>query len=69
MYTGFSAVEDDRGLGAYVFGAVYLSLSVGVEQTDHLMILIYIYYFVGNVSDCGDNSGRKSAAMFGDGYV
>ena len=51
----------------YGFSAVYFSLSVRVEQTDHLMILTYIYYFVGNVSDCGDHSSRNSA--FGDGYL
>ena len=43
----------------YGFSAVYLSFSVRVEQTDHPMILIY--YFVGNVSDCGDHSSPNSA--------
>ena len=53
--------------GIYGFSAVYYSLSVRVGQTDHLMILTYIYYFVGNVSDCGDHSSPNSA--FGDGYL
>ena len=54
-------------LEGYGFTAMYLSLSVSVEQTDHLMILIYICDFVGNVSDCGDTSGRNSA--FDDRYL
>ena len=49
------------------FNVVYVSLSVGVEQIAHLMILIDIYYSVGNVSDCGDSIGQNSA--FGDGYL
>ena len=58
MYTVLNTIESGIGSeAAYVFGAMYLSLSVGVEQTDHLMILIDICYFVGNVSDCGDTSG------------
>ena len=47
------------------FGAVYYSLSIGIEETDHPMILIY--YFVGNVSDCGNHSSRNSA--FNDRYL
>ena len=67
VYTVLNTIEEGIGLQGYVFGAVYFSLSVGVEQTDHLTILIYIYYFVGNVSDCGDTSGRNSA--FDDGCL
>ena len=66
-YTAFIAVSLDFNPEDYGFSAVYYSLSVGVKQTDHLMILTYIYYFVGNVSDCGDHSSPNSA--FGDGYL
>ena len=63
----FNAIEIAPGFKSFGFDAVYLSLSVSVEQTDHLMILINLYYFVGNVSDCGDTSGRNSA--FDDRYL
>ena len=67
MDTVFLTVKDTFVFEAYGFSTVYLSLSVGVEQpeADHLMILIY--YFVGNVSNYGDNSGRNSA--FDDRYL
>ena len=61
MYTVVTGIEDVRDFKADAFGAVSLALSVGVEQTNHLMILIYIHYFVGNVSDCGNHPCRNSA--------
>ena len=67
MYTVFTAVAFYLNLEGQGFSVVYYSLSVGVEQTDHLVILTYMYYYVGNVSDCGDHSSRNSA--FGDGYL
>ena len=54
-------VENGDYLLAHGFGAVYFSLSVGVKQTHHPITLIYVYYLVGNVSDCGDSAGRNSA--------
>ena len=67
VYTVVTAVISTLNLESYGFGAVYYSLSVGVKQADHPMILTYIYYFVGNVPDCGDHSSRNSA--FGEGYL
>ena len=43
MYMIFLTVNVSPALVDYGFSAAYVSLSVSVEQIDHLMILIYIY--------------------------
>ena len=62
MFTVFTVVQVGLDLEAYGFSAFYRPLSVGVGRTDnYLMVLIYIYYCVGNVSHCGDTPGRNPA--------
>ena len=63
VLTAYQSVFDFE---AYAFEAVFLSLSVSVDRIEESH-LIYIFFVLGNVSDCSDAPDRNSA--FDDGYL